>query len=118
MSMCHPRQIDVLAGQDRCAPTAGHGTPQPALGGHVPPTPTKRHNQENFMLMKQQAMGGKVYSQPPDMRSPQGSLLGLLPQQKLMISHHLRQRSVSLDNQMGYIPAPGGMANLPFQQAP
>lgn len=58
-----PRQIDILAGQDRCAPTAGHGTPQPALGS-CPPTPTKPHNQENFMLMKQQAMGGKVYSQP------------------------------------------------------
>ena len=34
MSMCHPRQIDILAGQDRCAPAAGHGAPQPAPGGH------------------------------------------------------------------------------------
>ena len=79
-----------------------------------PPPPQSLITKQNFMLMKQQAMGGKVYSQPLDMRSPQGSLLGLPPQQNLMIFHHLRQRSVSLDNQMGYIPEPGGMVNLPF----
>ena len=79
-----------------------------------PPPPQSLMTKQNFMLMKQQAMGGTVYSQPPAMHSPQGSLLGLLPQQNLMISHHLWQRSVSLDNQMGYIPALGGMANLPL----
>lgn len=58
MSMCHPRQIDILAGQDRCAPGAGHGAPQPAPGGHVPPTPTKPHNQAEFHADEAAGHGG------------------------------------------------------------
>ena len=55
---------------------------------------------------------GQDHAEPPALLDLW--LLGPPPQQNLMVSHPLRQRSVSLDNQMGYLPAPGGMANLPF----
>uniref|UniRef100_A0A5F4VT04 BCL9 like n=2 Tax=Callithrix jacchus TaxID=9483 RepID=A0A5F4VT04_CALJA len=111
MSMCHPGQMSLL-GRTGVPPQQGmvpHGLHQGVMS-----PPQGLMTQQNFMLMKQRGVGGEVYSQPPHMLSPQGSLMGPPPQQNLMVSHPLRQRSVSLDSQMGYLPAPGGMANLPF----
>uniref|UniRef100_A0A2K6LL79 BCL9 like n=1 Tax=Rhinopithecus bieti TaxID=61621 RepID=A0A2K6LL79_RHIBE len=111
MSMCHPGQMSLL-GRTGVPPQQGmvpHGLHQGVMS-----SPQGLMTQQNFMLMKQRGVGGEVYSQPPHMLSPQGSLMGPPPQQNLMVSHPLRQRSVSLDSQMGYLPAPGGMANLPF----
>ncbi|KAM9221135.1 B-cell CLL/lymphoma 9-like protein isoform 4-T6 [Dugong dugon] len=111
MSMCHPGQMSLL-GRTGVPPQQGmvpHGLHQGVMS-----PPQSLMTQQNFMLMKQRSVGGEVYSQPPHMLSPQGSLMGPPPQQNLMVSHPLRQRSVSLDSQMGYLPAPGSMANLPF----
>ncbi|XP_047609756.1 B-cell CLL/lymphoma 9-like protein isoform X3 [Phacochoerus africanus] len=111
MSMCHPGQMSLL-GRTGVPPQQGmvpHGLHQGVMS-----PPQGLMTQQNFMLMKQRGVAGEVYSQPPHMLSPQGSLMGPPPQQNLMVSHPLRQRSVSLDSQMGYLPAPGGMANLPF----
>uniref|UniRef100_A0A5F8AQ15 BCL9 like n=1 Tax=Macaca mulatta TaxID=9544 RepID=A0A5F8AQ15_MACMU len=111
MSMCHPGQMSLL-GRTGVPPQQGmvpHGLHQGVMS-----PPQGLMTQQNFMLMKQRGVGGEVYSQPPHILSPQGSLMGPPPQQNLMVSHPLRQRSVSLDSQMGYLPAPGGMANLPF----
>lgn len=111
MSMCHPGQMSLL-GRTGVPPQQGmvpHGLHQGVMS-----PPQGLMTQQNFMLMKQRGVGGEVYSQPPHMLSPQGSLMGPPPQQNLMVSHPLRQRSVSLDSQMGYLPAPGSMANLPF----
>ncbi|XP_064125048.1 B-cell CLL/lymphoma 9-like protein isoform X3 [Loxodonta africana] len=111
MSMCHPGQMSLL-GRTGVPPQQGmvpHGLHQGVMS-----PPQGLMTQQNFMLMKQRGVGGEVYSQPPHVLSPQGSLMGPPPQQNLMVSHPLRQRSVSLDSQMGYLPAPGSMANLPF----
>ncbi|XP_031815959.1 B-cell CLL/lymphoma 9-like protein [Sarcophilus harrisii] len=111
MSMCHPGQMPLL-GRTGVPPQQGmmpHGLHQGVMS-----PPQGLMAQQNFMLMKQRGVGGEVYSQPPHMLSPQGSLMGPPPQQNLMVSHPLRQRSVSLDSQMGYLPGPGNMANLPF----
>ncbi|XP_066102342.1 B-cell CLL/lymphoma 9-like protein isoform X3 [Saccopteryx bilineata] len=111
MSMCHPGQMSLL-GRTGVPPQQGmvpHGLHQGVMS-----PPQGLMTQQNFMLMKQRGVGGEVYSQPPHMLSPQGSLMGPPPQQNLMVSHPLRQRSMSLDSQMGYLPAPGSMANLPF----
>nr|KAF6324104.1 BCL9 like [Myotis myotis] len=111
MPMCHPGQMSLL-GRTGMPPQQGmvpHGLHQGVMS-----PPQGLMTQQNFMLMKQRGVGGEVYSQPPHMLSPQGSLMGPPPQQNLMVSHPLRQRSVSLDSQMGYLPGPGGMANLPF----
>lgn len=111
MSMCHPGQMSLL-GRTGVPPQQGmvpHGLHQGVMS-----PPQGLMTQQNFMLMKQRGVGGEVYTQPPHMLSPQGSLMGPPPQQNLMVSHPLRQRSVSLDSQMGYLPTPGSMANLPF----
>ncbi|XP_036279015.1 B-cell CLL/lymphoma 9-like protein isoform X2 [Pipistrellus kuhlii] len=110
MPMCHPGQMSLL-GRTGVPPQQGvvpHGLHQGVLSpsqGLVA--------QQNFMLMKQRGVGGEVYGQPPHVLSAQGSLMGPPPQQNLMV-HPLRQRSVSLDSQVGYLPGPGGVANLPF----
>lgn len=109
LAMCHPGQMPML-GRTGLAPQ------QAMIGGGL-------HQgmmlpQQNFLLMqaKQRSMSvsGEMYAQPGHMISPQGSLMGPPPQQNLMVSHPMRQRSVSLDSQMGYGPGGGSMANLPF----
>ncbi|XP_066495577.1 B-cell CLL/lymphoma 9-like protein isoform X2 [Tiliqua scincoides] len=109
LAMCHPGQVPML-GRTGLAPQQammGSGLHQ---GMMLP--------QQNFLLMqaKQRSMSvsGEMYAQAGHMISPQGSLMGPPPQQNLMVSHPMRQRSVSLDSQMGYGPGAGSMANLPF----
>ncbi|KFO94273.1 B-cell CLL/lymphoma 9-like [Buceros rhinoceros silvestris] len=103
MPMCHPGQVPMLGSSMH----QGMMSPQQSLMA-----------QQNFMLMqaKQRSMSvsGEMYAQTGHMMSPQGSLMGPPPQQNLMVTHQMRQRSVSLDSQMSYIPGPGNMANLPF----
>lgn len=108
--MCHPGQMSLLG---RTGVPPQQGMVPPGLHQGVLSPPQGLVAQQNFMLMKQRGLGGEVYGQPPHMLSPQGSLMGPPPQQNLMV-HPLRQRSVSLDSQVGYLPGPGGMANLPF----
>lgn len=111
MPMCHPGQMPLL-GRTGVSPQQGivpHGLHQGVLS-----PPQGLLAQQNLMLMKQRGAGGEVYSQPPHVLSPQGPLMGPPPPQGLMVAHPLRQRSVPLDGQMGYLPGPGGMANLPF----
>ncbi|XP_060642968.2 B-cell CLL/lymphoma 9-like protein isoform X1 [Anolis sagrei] len=120
MGLCHPGQVPMLGRtglppqQQQAAMLGGGGMHQAMM--------LPQQNllaQQNFLLMqaKQRSMSvsGEMYPQPGGhMMSPQGSLMGPPPQQNLMLSHPMRQRSVSLDGQMGYGPGTGGMANLPF----
>ncbi|XP_062995035.1 B-cell CLL/lymphoma 9-like protein [Elgaria multicarinata webbii] len=116
MALCHPGQVPVL-GRTGLAPQQGMMGAGVHQGMMLPQQSLMA--QQNFLLMqaKQRSMSvsGEMYAQPGHMLSPQGSLMGPPgPQQNLMVSHPLRQRSVSLDSQMGYGPGAGGMANLPF----
>ncbi|XP_069080894.1 B-cell CLL/lymphoma 9-like protein isoform X1 [Pleurodeles waltl] len=106
MPMCHPGQIPMMG---RTGMPPQHGmvhqgmmSPQQSLMA-----------QQNFMLMhsKQRNMSADMYSQSGHMMSPQGPLMGPPNQQNMMLTHPMRQRSVSLD---AYIPGPGSMTNLPF----
>ncbi|XP_044279603.1 B-cell CLL/lymphoma 9-like protein [Varanus komodoensis] len=116
MALCHPGQVPGLG-------RAGLAPPQALLGNSLPQGVMLPQQslvaQQNFLLMqaKQRSMSvsGEMYAQPGHMLSPQGSLMGPPgPQQSLLVSHPLRQRSVSLDGQMSYGPGAGSMANLPF----
>ncbi|XP_042328265.1 LOW QUALITY PROTEIN: B-cell CLL/lymphoma 9-like protein [Sceloporus undulatus] len=115
MAMCHPGQVPML-GRTGLAPQ------QAMMGNSMHQAMMLPQQnllaQQNFLLMqaKQRSMSvsGEMYAQPGHMISPQGSLMGPPPQQNLMISHPMRQRSVSLDSQMSYGPGAGSMANLPF----
>ncbi|NXN93178.1 BCL9L protein, partial [Rhinopomastus cyanomelas] len=114
--LCHPGQVPVL-GRTGIPPQqglAGSGLHQ----GMMSPQQSLVA-QQNFMLMQAKqrsvSVSGEMYAQPGHMMSPQGSLMAPPPpQQNLMVTHQMRQRSVSLDSQMGYLPGPGNMANLPF----
>lgn len=115
ISMCHPGQVSMLG-------RTGMPPQQAMMGnsmhqGMMSPQQSLMA-QQNFMLMqaKQRSMSvsGEMYAQTGHMMSPQGSLMGPPPQQNLMVTHQMRQRSVSLDSQMSYISGPGNMANLPF----
>nr|XP_028563290.1 B-cell CLL/lymphoma 9-like protein isoform X1 [Podarcis muralis] len=117
MAMCHPGQVPPVLGRTGLAPQQAMMSNSMHQGMMLP----QQQNllaQQNFLLMqaKQRSMSvsGEMYAQPGHMISPQGSLMGPPPQQNLMVSHPMRQRSVSLDGQMSYGPGAGGMANLPF----
>ncbi|XP_061449279.1 B-cell CLL/lymphoma 9-like protein isoform X2 [Rhineura floridana] len=117
MAMCHPGQVPPVLGRTGLAPQQtmmGNSMHQ----GMMLPQQQNLLAQQNFLLMqaKQRSMSvsGEMYTQPGHMISPQGSLMGPPPQQNLMVSHPMRQRSVSLDSQMTYGPGAGSMANLPF----
>ncbi|XP_074833039.1 B-cell CLL/lymphoma 9-like protein isoform X4 [Carettochelys insculpta] len=115
MPICHPGQVSMLGrtGMTPQQAMMGNSTHQ----GMMSPQQSLMA-QQNFMLMqaKQRSMSvsGDMYAQTGHMMSPQGSLMGPPPQQNLMVTHQMRQRSVSLDSQMSYISGPGNMANLPF----
>uniref|UniRef100_A0ACB8EZA0 Uncharacterized protein n=1 Tax=Sphaerodactylus townsendi TaxID=933632 RepID=A0ACB8EZA0_9SAUR len=116
MAMCQPGQVPLL-GRTGLAPQQammGNSLPQ----GLLLPQQNLQMAQQNFLLMqaKQRSMSvsGEMYAPPGHLLSPQGSLVGPPPQQNLMASHPMRQRSVSLDGQMAYGPGTGSMANLPF----
>ncbi|KYO43092.1 B-cell CLL/lymphoma 9-like protein isoform A [Alligator mississippiensis] len=115
MPMCHPGQVPVL-GRTGMPPQQGMMGSSMHQGMMSPQQSLMA--QQNFMLMqaKQRSMSvsGEMYAQAGHMMSPQGSLMGPPPQQNLMVTHQMRQRSVSLDSQMNYLPGPGNMANLPF----
>lgn len=115
MPMCHPGQVPML-GRTGIPPQQGMMGNSMHQGMMSPQQSLMA--QQNFMLMqaKQRSMSvsGEMYAQTGHMMSPQGSLMGPPPQQNLMVTHQMRQRSVSLDSQMSYIPGPGNMANLPF----
>lgn len=117
MAMCHPGQVPVL-GRTGLAPQQGMMGNSMHQGLMLPQQNLMA--QQNFLLMqaKQRSMSvsGEMYAPPGHLLSPpQGSLMGPPPQQNLMVSHPLRQRSVSLDSQMSYGgPGAGSMANLPF----
>ncbi|XP_029428691.1 B-cell CLL/lymphoma 9-like protein isoform X2 [Rhinatrema bivittatum] len=112
MPMCHPGQVPMLS-------RTGIPPQQSMMGNSLHQgMMSPQQNliaQQNFMLMqaKQRSMSvsGEMYGQTGHMMSPQGSLMGPPPQQNMMVTHQMRQRSVSLDT---YIPGPGNMANLPF----
>nr|XP_034995159.1 B-cell CLL/lymphoma 9-like protein isoform X3 [Zootoca vivipara] len=117
MAMCHPGQVPPVLGRTGLAPQQAMMSNSMHQGMMLP----QQQNllaQQNFLLMqaKQRSMSvsGEMYAQPGHMISPQGSLMGPPPQQNLMVSHPMRQRSVSLDGQMSYGPGAGGMTNLPF----
>ena len=115
MPMCHPGQVPML-GRTGIPPQQGMMGNSMHQGMMSPQQSLMA--QQNFMLMqaKQRSMSvsGEMYAQTGHIMSPQGSLMGPPPQQNLMVTHQMRQRSVSLDSQMSYIPGPGNMANLPF----
>lgn len=115
MAMCHPGQVPVL-GRTGLAPQQAMMGNSIHQGLMLPQQNLMA--QQNFLLMqaKQRSMSvsGEMYAQPGHMIAPQGSLMGPPPQQNLMVSHPLRQRSISLDGQMTYGPGTGSMANLPF----
>ncbi|XP_077163190.1 B-cell CLL/lymphoma 9-like protein isoform X2 [Paroedura picta] len=116
MAMCHPGQVPVL-GRTGLAPQQAMMGNSMHQGMMMPQQNLMA--QQNFLLMqaKQRTMSvsGEIYGPPGHLLSPQGSLMGPPPQQNLLVSHPMRQRSVSLDGQMGYGgPGAGGMANLPF----
>nr|XP_033773893.1 B-cell CLL/lymphoma 9-like protein isoform X2 [Geotrypetes seraphini] len=112
MPMCHPGQVSMLS-------RTGIPPQQGLMGNNLHQGMMSPQQsliaQQNFMLMqaKQRSMSvsGEMYGQTGHMMSPQGSLMGPPPQQNMMVTHQMRQRSVSLDT---YIPGPGNMANLPF----
>ncbi|XP_006120990.2 B-cell CLL/lymphoma 9-like protein isoform X1 [Pelodiscus sinensis] len=113
--ICHPGQVSMLG-------RTGMPPQQAMMGNSMHQSMMSPQQslmaQQNFMLMqaKQRSMSvsGEMYAQTGHMMSPQGSLMGPPPQQNLMVTHQMRQRSVSLDSQMSYISGPGNMANLPF----
>nr|XP_056716429.1 B-cell CLL/lymphoma 9-like protein [Euleptes europaea] len=115
MAMCHPGQVPVL-GRTGLAPQQAMMGSSMHQGMMLPQQNLMA--QQNFLLMqaKQRSMSvsGEMYAPPGHLLSPQGSLMGPPPQQNLMVSHPMRQRSVSLDSQMSYGPGAGSMANLPF----
>ncbi|NWH67599.1 BCL9L protein, partial [Geococcyx californianus] len=115
MPMCHPGQVSML-GRTGIPPQQGMMANSMHQGMMSPQQSLMA--QQNFMLMqaKQRSMSvsGEMYAQTGHMMSPQGSLMGPPPQQNLVVTHQMRQRSVSLDSQMSYISGPGNMANLPF----
>ncbi|XP_069470505.1 B-cell CLL/lymphoma 9-like protein isoform X2 [Ambystoma mexicanum] len=106
MPMCHPGQVSMMG---RTGMPPQHGMVHP---GMMSPQQSLMA-QQNFMLMhaKQRNMSADMYSQAGHMMSPQGSIIGPPNQQNMMLTHQMRQRSVSLD---AYIPGPGSMTNLPF----
>ncbi|XP_015283541.1 PREDICTED: B-cell CLL/lymphoma 9-like protein [Gekko japonicus] len=116
MALCHPGQVPVL-GRTGLAPQQAMMGNSMHQGMMLPQQNLMA--QQNFLLMqaKQRSMSvsGEMYAPPGHLLSPQGSLMGPPPQQSLMVSHPMRQRSVSLDSQMSYGgPGAGSMANLPF----
>lgn len=117
LGMCHPGQVPMLARTGLAPQQALMGT---SMGPGLMLPQQNLMAQQNFLLMqaKQRSLSvsGEMYAQAPGhLMSPQGSLMGPPPPQpNLMLSHSLRQRSVSLDGQMSYGPGAGSMANLPF----
>ncbi|XP_078282682.1 B-cell CLL/lymphoma 9-like protein isoform X2 [Rhinoraja longicauda] len=73
--------------------------------------------QQNMMLQAKQrslSLSGDMYGQGGHMLPPQVGVLAALPHQSMMFPQQLRQRSMSLDTPITFVPGPGNAANMPF----
>lgn len=73
--------------------------------------------QQNMMLQAKQrslSLSGEMYGQGGHMLPPQVGVLAAPPHQSMMFPQQLRQRSMSLDTPITFVPGPGNAANMPF----
>ncbi|XP_043936865.1 B-cell CLL/lymphoma 9-like protein isoform X2 [Protopterus annectens] len=111
--LCHPGQMSMLS-------RTGMPPQQGMMGNTMHQgmmSPQQSMIAQQMMMQAKQrsmSMSGEMYAQTGHMMAPQGAVMGPPSQQGIMVSHQMRQRSMSLDGQMNYGPLPGNMANLPF----
>ncbi|XP_005988183.1 B-cell CLL/lymphoma 9-like protein isoform X1 [Latimeria chalumnae] len=113
MPMCHPGQMPMLG-------RTGMPVQQSMMGNmHQGMMSPQQMAQQNLLMLqakhRSMSVSGEMYAQSGHMMSPQGPIMGLPPsQQSMIVSHQMRQRSMSLDGPISYGPGPGNVANMPF----